>query len=452
MKKYLSYILTFCFILAGLTFGYSPAVHADGNPDSEALLKKITVDWWGAAAIYDDDVDIDYIDGGERLVMSLNNPDRNVYLMSICVDLDVELIPEFTEGASCKVDGVEYQQGSAAPKFNAFKDGWNIIEVTSKDKTVTNKYYILHIGDNSDPDNWEAYKVCSYWNFVPEPADVTLDDKELLNVIKSEFEKQIEKGWPADEGEDKKNSIAKKIDDDLAKIADLEKEEADKVAADEFAELVAELKGDGTDSDEAIKAAKEAYEALSPEAQELAKEAYEKLAAAEKAVADKKDAEESSTATTETPKTTTPAVKKGTAFKVGKNYFKVTKVNKKTGTATFTKASSKKLTAVSIPATVKYKGYSFKVTVIQKNALKGYKKLKTVTVGKNVTSIGASAFAGDAKLKKITVKSAVLKKVGAKALKGIHKKAVIKVPKKQLKKYTKLFKGKGQKKTVKVKK
>ena len=69
-----------------------------------------------------------------------------------------------------------------------------------------------------------------------------------------------------------------------------------------------------------------------------------------------------------------------------------------------------------------------------------------------MTTIGAFAFAGDAKLKKIAVKSAVLKKVGAKALKGINKKAVIKVPKKQLKKYTKLFKGKGQKKTVKVKK
>ena len=41
-----------------------------------------------------------------------------------------------------------------------------------------------------------------------------------------------------------------------------------------------------------------------------------------------------------------------------------------------------------------------------------------MTVGKNVTTIGAFAFAGDAKLKKIAVKSAVLKKVGAKALKG----------------------------------
>ena len=442
MKKYLSYILTICLILAGLIFASSPTVHADGNPDSEALLKTITVDWWGAAAIYDDDVDIDYIDGGERLVMSLNNQDRNVYLMSICVDLDVELIPEFTEGASCKVDGVEYQVGGAAPKFNAFKDGWNIIEVTSKDKSVTNKYYILHIGD-SDPDNWEAYKVCSYWNFIPEPAEVTLDDKELLNVIKSEFEKQIEKGWPADEGEDKKNSITKKIDDDLVKIEELEKAEADRKASEEFTALVEVLKGDGTDSDEAIAAAKAAYEALSPEAKELAKDAFSKLEAAEKAVEEKKSADEAAKKAAN--------VKTGETFKVGKNNFKVTKISGKAGEVAFVNCTSKKLTKVTIPATVNYKGSTFKVTSIQKNALKGYKKLKTVTIGKNITNIGTNAFSGDAKLKKITVKSTGLKKVGAKALKGIHKKAVIKVPKKMLKKYKKLFKGKGQKKTVKVK-
>ena len=40
---------------------------------------------------------------------------------------------------------------------------------------------------------------------------------------------------------------------------------------------------------------------------------------------------------------------------------------------------------------------------------------------------------------------------GAKALKGINKKAVIKVPAKKLKVYKKLFKGKGQAKTVKIK-
>ena len=45
----------------------------------------------------------------------------------------------------------------------------------------------------------------------------------------------------------------------------------------------------------------------------------------------------------------------------------------------------------------------------------------------------------------------MLKKVGAKAFKGIYKKAVIKVPKAQKKKYKKLLAKKGQAKTVKIK-
>ena len=70
----------------------------------------------------------------------------------------------------------------------------------------------------------------------------------------------------------------------------------------------------------------------------------------------------------------------------------------------------------------------------------------------NVTQINTKAFSGCFKLKKITVKAKSLKKVGKKAFKGIHKKAVIKVPKAKLKAYKKLFKGKGQAKSVKIRK
>ena len=65
-------------------------------------------------------------------------------------------------------------------------------------------------------------------------------------------------------------------------------------------------------------------------------------------------------------------------------------------------------------------------------------------------NIGASVFEGDSKLKKITIKSSGLKKVGSKALKGNHEKCRIKVPKKKLKDYQKLLKGKGQKSGVKI--
>lgn len=92
------------------------------------------------------------------------------------------------------------------------------------------------------------------------------------------------------------------------------------------------------------------------------------------------------------------------------------------------------------------------VTEIGTGAFLKCTKLQSIIIPSKVTKIGAKAFYGCKNLKKITVKTARLKSVGANALKGIHKKAVIKVPKKQYKKYTKLFKNKGQKKTVKIKK
>ncbi|SFB32175.1 Leucine rich repeat-containing protein, partial [Acetitomaculum ruminis DSM 5522] len=94
----------------------------------------------------------------------------------------------------------------------------------------------------------------------------------------------------------------------------------------------------------------------------------------------------------------------------------------------------------------------FKVTAIGNNAFKSQKKATSLVVGKNVQVIGKNAFYGDSKLKTITLKTSSLKKVGAKAFKGIYKKAVIKVPKNKVKSYTKLMKNKGQAKTVKIKK
>lgn len=148
---------------------------------------------------------------------------------------------------------------------------------------------------------------------------------------------------------------------------------------------------------------------------------------------------------------TTISVKKGTKFAVKGYKYTVTGTTVKNPTVSITGYKNKKLKKITIPVTVTYKGVKFAVTAIGNKAFKGQKKATTATIGTNVTTIGKLAFNGDAKIKKITVKSAVLKKVGAKAFKGIHKKAVIKVPKKQLKAYKKLMKGKGQAKTVKIK-
>ena len=103
--------------------------------------------------------------------------------------------------------------------------------------------------------------------------------------------------------------------------------------------------------------------------------------------------------------------------------------------------NSKKLENVVIPDTV---------TILGNSSFEGCKKLKSVTIGKNVISIGKNAFKNCKNLKKITIKSTKLEMVGKSALSGIGKKCVIKVPGKQLKTYKKLFKGKGQKGSVKI--
>jgi len=109
--------------------------------------------------------------------------------------------------------------------------------------------------------------------------------------------------------------------------------------------------------------------------------------------------------------------------------------------------SASKLT---IPATVTIEGYTYKVTSIAAKAFKG-EDIKNLTIGANVTNIGKQAFAGCKSLKKITVKSTVIKKIGSKAFSKINAKATVKVPKKNKKAYTKLFKKAGLPKKAKVK-
>ena len=112
---------------------------------------------------------------------------------------------------------------------------------------------------------------------------------------------------------------------------------------------------------------------------------------------------------------------------------------------------NKKVTTVTIPKTVTYKGVTYKVTTISSEAFKNCKKLKKVTIGANVKTIGKQAFRNCKKLKTITISSKKLKSVGKAAFKGIASKAVIKVPKSKKKAYKKLLKGKGQGKKVKIK-
>ncbi len=144
------------------------------------------------------------------------------------------------------------------------------------------------------------------------------------------------------------------------------------------------------------------------------------------------------------------ALSVGTAFAAGKLKYKVTSAAAGKTAVAVQGAKSKKAKSLTIPAKVSKNGTSYAVTSVGANAFKKCTKLKKITIGKNIVTIGKNAFSGCKSLKKIAVKTAKLKKVGKSALKGIHKKAVVKVPKKNLKKYRKLWKKKGQKKSVKI--
>lgn len=140
----------------------------------------------------------------------------------------------------------------------------------------------------------------------------------------------------------------------------------------------------------------------------------------------------------------------GTQFLYKKGWYVITKDSGTEYTVTYVRPEKKTLKSVKIPAAVSKDGVSYRVTAIADKAFAKNKKLKSVTIGKYVETIGKSAFAGDGKLKKIILQTTVLKTVGAKALKGVHAQCRIKAPKKQYKLYAKKFKKKGQKSTVRI--
>ena len=156
--------------------------------------------------------------------------------------------------------------------------------------------------------------------------------------------------------------------------------------------------------------------------------------------------------TTQKPENST-SIKPNMTANVNRVSYKVTKVENVNNAQVTITSLDKKKTSITIPDYIMINGVKCKVTSIEKKALYKGKKLKKITIGKNVQIIADNAFNGCKNLKSITIKSTILKKVGKNAIKGIHKKATIKVPKKQYKQYKKLFSKKtGFKKSMKIKK
>lgn len=136
----------------------------------------------------------------------------------------------------------------------------------------------------------------------------------------------------------------------------------------------------------------------------------------------------------------------GAFYTIKKNAGKVHEVEYKA-------PKNKKQKKTAVPDSIKINGVTYKVTSIAKSAFKNNKKLKTVTIGKNVSKIGANVFSGCKKLKTITIKSTKLKAktLSKSTFKGITKATTVKVPKKKLSAYKKLFKSRGLSSKIKVK-
>lgn len=150
----------------------------------------------------------------------------------------------------------------------------------------------------------------------------------------------------------------------------------------------------------------------------------------------------------EQPETNVAAdIKQGSIVRGDKKYdsyiYKV--LSKNTVEIHKTTAKGKKVRNLKISDTVKIKEKIYKITKIADGALRNQKKVQTLTIGKNINSIGKNAFKGCKNLKNIVVKSKKLKKIGKNAFQNVKKAVYVKVPKGKAKSYQKMLQKAGLK-------
>lgn len=115
---------------------------------------------------------------------------------------------------------------------------------------------------------------------------------------------------------------------------------------------------------------------------------------------------------------------------------------------------NRKAAKLNVPAVVKIKGETYKVTSIGKGVMKNNTKLKKVILGKNVRTVEAQAFFGCRNLKILQLKGKALRKVGKQALKKTSAKIVVQtkgMKKKQKEKLLRSMRKAGMSKTGRVK-
>lgn len=122
-----------------------------------------------------------------------------------------------------------------------------------------------------------------------------------------------------------------------------------------------------------------------------------------------------------------------------KGNYKIIKSHKTKGTCMFLGAKESAPVSFTIPDAIKVNGISYKVIEIKDYAFFSSKKLRKVTIGVNVKTIGSGAFAYCDKLTSVVIKGTQLKTVESDAFE-YSKKAKISVPKAKAAAYKKLIK------------
>ena len=139
---------------------------------------------------------------------------------------------------------------------------------------------------------------------------------------------------------------------------------------------------------------------------------------------------------------------KGDTVVVGKVTYTVNN-DEKTLMYTKTTSTGKKIT---IPATTKISGNSYKVTKIAKSAFRSNTRIRKLVIKTNITWIGSRAFSDCKKLKTVQIKTKKLKKIGKRAFKNCKRGMTFKLPKSKYKKYKKMLKKSGVPAKTKFKK
>lgn len=239
-------------------------------------------------------------------------------------------------------------------------------------------------------------------------ADASLEEREKAEAEAEEASQKAQEAARAAELAGKACREAQEAKEKALARAESFRKEAEQIRA-KLSAVQEEIRKEA----EEIQKQKEEAQRQRDEAQKSAKAAEEALKKLQEKRQNEKKEPEAET------------LEKGSIFSSQGLRYRVTDAVKKTVTVLGAEQKNKK--TLVIPAKAGYKGETYKVTAIEKKAFWKNKKLKTVTIGKNVQVIGKQAFYQDTNLKSIKVQSRKLTKVGKKAFQGISKKALIQV-------------------------